>query len=416
MPQAASGPFATAQEPDLPLQLKPSEFERVLQEGFPFLRFPDELEARYQSEKVALRLRMIRVGMLWVVLLSDFMLLFDWLMIPDQLATAVWLRLLVFTPPAVLGLLALKHVGSTAREWIRWCTSTGAVSVTVYLCVASSDPLGGPYMSSLVMVLLANGGLARVHFWLTVRVVLMVLLLYAIGAIMLRNPPVAIMLTLAIALIASSVFTLYGNYWLEHEDRSNWLMVQHEHQLLDELDRANQQLDRISRFDALTELANRRHFDEFLAQVWSRAMQDERSIALLMIDIDHFKAFNDHYGHPAGDACLVQVARALTTHLRVPGDLVARFGGEEFVAVLSDTTLAAALAAAERVRDGVVQLAVPHAASPTSPHVTVSIGVACLTANHTGATSAQLVGYADEALYQAKAAGRNTVCRAGQPG
>ncbi|TAK93076.1 MAG: diguanylate cyclase, partial [Aquabacterium sp.] len=116
---------------------------------------------------------------------------------------------------------------------------------------------------------------------------------------------------------------------------------------------------------------------------------------------------NDHYGHPAGDACLKEVAAAMSRSLRRPGDLVARFGGEEFISVLSHTSLSEALAAAERVRAAVWDLARPHAASLTQDRVTISIGVACMHANATGASTIQLLAQADEALYQAKAHGRN---------
>lgn len=409
------GASAAADQHGLHLPIASSEFERVLEKGFGFLRFPPAMEAQYLQDKAAERLKLIRLSMVLVVVLFNSMLLSDWLMIPDQFRTAVLLRTVVFTPVAMLWLLSLKHVSSRSREWLRIGTSAGSAAITVYLCLASSDRLAPPYLVSLALVLLFNGGVVRVRFWPAICVALMVVAFFIFAVFNVNNPPVAILSAMGIALSATAVFTLYGCYWLEHEDRSNWLMVQHEHLLLSELDRANRQLDRISRFDSLTDLANRRHFDEFLAQVWGRAEQDREEMALLMIDIDHFKAYNDHYGHPAGDACLKQVASALTAYLRTPGDLVARFGGEEFVAVLTKTNLPMALAAAERVREGVALLGLPHAASPTSEHVTVSIGVASMAASSPHASPARLVAAADEALYRAKAGGRNRACHAGQP-
>jgi len=129
----------------------------------------------------------------------------------------------------------------------------------------------------------------------------------------------------------------------------------------------------------------------------------------MMIDVDHFKAYNDRYGHPEGDACLKDVAATLKRRLRRPGDLIARFGGEEFIAVLAGTSLDVALGAAERVRKGVENLNRLHAKSPTHAVVTVSVGVATLRPNAPHATPAQLISAADEALYQAKARGRNRV-------
>lgn len=136
----------------------------------------------------------------------------------------------------------------------------------------------------------------------------------------------------------------------------------------------------------------------------------------MMVDVDHFKAYNDHYGHPAGDACLKEVAGALLRHLRRPGDLVARVGGEEFAIVLPQANVMQAQATAERLRAGVSLLACPHLASPQAEQrVTVSVGVACLGAAEPGASLTRLMAAADAALYEAKARGRNRVVVSGLP-
>jgi diguanylate cyclase (GGDEF)-like protein len=133
----------------------------------------------------------------------------------------------------------------------------------------------------------------------------------------------------------------------------------------------------------------------------------------MMIDVDHFKAYNDRYGHPVGDACLKAVATALKRRLREPGDLLARYGGEEFIAVLAGTSLQTARGAAERIRRGIEGLNLLHATSSTHAVVTVSIGVATLTPADEGATTTRLISAADEALYQAKQGGRNRVVALG---
>ena len=172
---------------------------------------------------------------------------------------------------------------------------------------------------------------------------------------------------------------------------------------------ANEELERVSRTDALTQVANRRHFDEFLAQVWERAQPANESVSILMLDIDHFKQYNDHYGHPEGDACLASVAKALRDSVRRPGDLVARYGGEEFIVVLYRATEAQVQQAAERIRATVEALAIPHAGSPLYGRVTVSIGQACARPQDRHASVHRLIQQADEALYQAKNRGRNRV-------
>jgi diguanylate cyclase (GGDEF)-like protein/PAS domain S-box-containing protein len=165
--------------------------------------------------------------------------------------------------------------------------------------------------------------------------------------------------------------------------------------------------------DDLTGIANRRRFDEMLAKEWRRAMRVGDPVALLLIDVDHFKAFNDRYGHQAGDECLRFVARAIAAVIRRPHDLVARYGGEEFVAVLPGTTLDGAERMAQTLRLAIMQMAVPHAAASVGT-VTVSIGAA--SAIPTGDTRpAALIEAADGALYAAKRTGRNRVAIARRP-
>jgi diguanylate cyclase (GGDEF)-like protein len=132
-------------------------------------------------------------------------------------------------------------------------------------------------------------------------------------------------------------------------------------------------------------------------------------MAVLMVDVDHFKPFNDRNGHAAGDRCLVQVATTLAANLRRAGDLLSRHGGEEFAIVLPETTVAAAARIAEKLRSAVEGLGLQHSGSPVAPHVTVSIGVAAAYPA-AGGDPSHLVAAADAALYQAKAAGRNTWC------
>lgn len=168
--------------------------------------------------------------------------------------------------------------------------------------------------------------------------------------------------------------------------------------------RTEQKLKALSITDPLTKLANRRHFSEILNSRWQQALQKRTSIGIAIIDIDHFKLYNDHYGHSAGDTCLQEVATALSESMRQGMDLVARYGGEEFAVILPGADNTAALAAAKRACTAVSNLNKPHAA--TDGIVTVSIGVAAqIPANLNNAQ--ELIDQADAALYQAKALGRN---------
>ena len=167
----------------------------------------------------------------------------------------------------------------------------------------------------------------------------------------------------------------------------------------------NGRLAQLSATDSLTGIANRRRFDEALANEWLRGARGGASLSLLLVDIDHFKAYNDHYGHPAGDECLRRVAQVLTDCVRRAGELVARYGGEEFVMLLPGSDLAQAIDAATRCLERMQQEALVHAASTTSTHLTFSIGVACMLPAAALAPD-NLVRSADAALYRAKAAGR----------
>lgn len=174
------------------------------------------------------------------------------------------------------------------------------------------------------------------------------------------------------------------------------------------LERLNQELQRLTATDGLTGVANRRRFDEALDHEWRRAIRAHASLACIMIDIDHFKAFNDLYGHLQGDACLRQIAHTLVSTARRAGDIVARYGGEEFAVVLPATALDGAQRVAEQLRTTVAGLRIPHDASGTGPHVTISLGVAAVVPSQ-GVTPSSLVAAADRALYQAKRNGRNCV-------
>ena len=176
------------------------------------------------------------------------------------------------------------------------------------------------------------------------------------------------------------------------------------------LEATNASLQQLAMSDGLTGLANRRHFDDRLHSEFKRAVRDQSPVALVILDVDFFKKFNDHHGHVAGDACLRKVAEALQAGQRRPGDVAARFGGEEFTILLPDTDLAGALLVAEKVRAAIAALAVPHQRSPFQV-VTASAGVHAFVPQR-GQHARTLLEAADRGLYQAKAEGRNRVCTA----
>ncbi|MBI3433436.1 MAG: GGDEF domain-containing protein [Hydrogenophilales bacterium] len=169
-----------------------------------------------------------------------------------------------------------------------------------------------------------------------------------------------------------------------------------------------QALEYLVRLDSLTGIPNRRLFEEELSKEWGRAKRDKKPLSLIMADIDHFKEYNDHYGHPAGDLCLVEVAQAMYHALSRPGDVVARIGGEEFAFLLPQTDLSGAIAVAEQIRERILALNLPHEASPVARQVTLSFGISS-SELFPAASPADLIRASDKALYEAKRCGRNQV-------
>ena len=167
-------------------------------------------------------------------------------------------------------------------------------------------------------------------------------------------------------------------------------------------------LQRAAMLDPLTKIANRRQFDAFLEKEWQRAIRNAQPLSRVVLDVDHFKLYNDTLGHVAGDACLQNVAQALQGHAARPTDLAARYGGEEFVLLFAETPLEAAARLAELIRAAVEALQVPNPRSPSSPWLTVSVGVATIVPTQLDQIE-NLFVCADRAMYAAKAAGRNRV-------
>ncbi len=172
------------------------------------------------------------------------------------------------------------------------------------------------------------------------------------------------------------------------------------------LKKANLELERLANLDSLTQVANRRRFDEYLDREWNRGQREKHPLSLILFDLDYFKAYNDYYGHQAGDRCLQQVAQSAGSALTRKTDLLARYGGEEFVIILPNTHGSGALRVAETIRDRLKQLQIPHLDSLVSPWVTVSLGVSTTIPTPLEKPES-LIAAADTALYEAKSQGRD---------
>ncbi|QSF48571.1 PAS domain S-box protein [Thermosynechococcus sp. TA-1] len=181
--------------------------------------------------------------------------------------------------------------------------------------------------------------------------------------------------------------------------------------LYDSLQLANAELSRLATIDGLTQIANRRYFDQDLQQQWQLAQREQTNISLILCDVDFFKNFNDHYGHQAGDDCLIAIAKILTQAVRRPTDLAARYGGEEFALILPNTDLTGSLCVAERIQQLLYALEIPHMASSVSDRVTLSMGIVSLLPQ-VGQPVNEFITLADQQLYLAKRGGRDRYCYA----
>ncbi len=194
---------------------------------------------------------------------------------------------------------------------------------------------------------------------------------------------------------------------LEEKTRELDAKVMELETLQSKLEESNEKLRQLSSLDGLTDIPNRRFFDETMTREWQRGTRRQKPLSLILADIDHFKAFNDAYGHVIGDDCLKRVAKGLGKSILRDVDTIARYGGEEFAAILPETDETGAVLIIQRMLESIKGLEINHKASPTADHVTVSFGLSTMVPN-TDLSPTQLIESADRALYLAKNSGRNT--------
>ena len=382
--------------------------DQTLRQGFRGLRFPAALERAFVIQHADERTFKLIVAGLYSLLVFGGILLADYLMMPKELPLAIAMRVGLYAP-VVLVLLKVLHRLSLPQlnEWMVVLVGLFASGIMVFLSATSAEPLAYVKLVELIIVVIYVAVFAR--FWPMVVLSALVMVIHLVAMSAAHDVIGTVKISSFLLLATTMMFALYGTYKREHNDRLAFLLDLREQALRLTLQEANARLDTMARTDALTGVPNRRFFDEFLAQAWSRAATLGQPLSLLLIDVDHFKAFNDRYGHQAGDRCLCVVAEAIASCLRRPVDVLARWGGEEFVVVLAEADTEAAAEVAQRVRQAVQDCALPHVTSVTARVVTVSVGVATAWPAAQG-SQADLLQRTDTALYQAKATGRNRFC------
>ena len=382
--------------------------DRVLTAGFRMLYFPRALEARFEQDTGKTRCRFLMICGLITLALFDLFLIRDYQQIGDAFAQALVFRLGITTPMALIILAVLwRNPAPWLREGMEAALDVFVVAGTLYVVLRSSSPLAEHAHYSLPLVIIFANIIQRLRFWYASAASLLSVILCAAAIPQIEGivPPVAVGAVLTLS--AAAVLTLVGNYNLEHEQRRVYLTGLRDELRSGALSDANRELSAISNLDPLTGLANRRHLEQFLENLWVREAASGLPAAVIMLDIDYFKRFNDHYGHLAGDRCLRTVGTLVQEQLR-DGDLAARFGGEEFIVLLPGAVLRDGLRVAERIRRAVETRGIAHQAAPEHRFVTVSLGVASVRPLDV-ATHHELIAAADAALYHAKGGGRNRV-------
>jgi diguanylate cyclase (GGDEF)-like protein len=375
-----------------------SPYAAQLERGFPRLTFDDPaLERDFRRAHLAKhRTQINRNLLLGVGFVVGFAVLTH-LVMPAAASRRLDLIRLAILGPVFLNALVLVHTRLYQR-WYSIFAPYGAavfgIGVVALVVMAASASPGVSLIASAALATIYNYLMLGLAFRPALVSSLIVLSAYPIGAMLVDVPAAQRVIDIG-ALVFTNVIGAIVCYSLERANRTNFL----ESQLLMET----------ARRDGLTGIANRRTFDEHVDRVWAQAAREGMPLTLLLIDIDHFKAYNDRFGHQAGDECLRRVAWSLSENARRPLDLAARYGGEEFALVLYDATRQHAELVARQIQAGIEALDIENPTpSSSSKLLTVSIGIACVipasNRSHYG-----FIQLADEALYGAKERGRNCI-------
>lgn len=389
--------------------------QRSLRAGRRSLHFPAELERIYRLFVFPSRRQRYALLAAIALICYDLFIVCDWFILPDIFALAAVVRLLVVTPAILIGILLTRRKGGARLlEPVAsglLLLSLGSLSLFMVL---SSHPNVIHYYSGIAVILMFSNMVIRQPFPYALTVSLTTCLLYVVTVSQVQVMSMEAAISSTTVVFTSALFSLVGNYQMEFEHRRDFLLSALQQISSRKLARMNSKLEHLSLTDGLTGLANRRHFDLTLQREWHVALRNRYPVALVFLDVDHFKNYNDHYGHPAGDVCLQRIGGVLTRVSRRAQDLPARYGGEEFVVLLPHTDEEHAGLLAEEVRRDIEELGIEHHYSEAAPVVTVSLGVAAFVPDK-DLHADDLVSLADQAMYEAKSAGRNCIRVAAVP-
>jgi len=370
-----------------------SPFAAQLKAGFANLKFRGFLERDFRDVLIEQSRVRGRLAALILIGVAVVLTLIEWAVAGAIVVDAAMLIRAVFVMPA-LALIVYTTFAPRFRELYPRIAivSVSVLGIAVAFKAQTAALDGDFYMFAGVMVVIVYACLfPGLVFRASASIGALLLASYFVFGLAMSTPLLPLMYMTAM-LLAAVLVSLLASYNLEHVLRTSFL----ETRLLNEL----------AERDGLTGLYNRRMFDDFIQRIWRQSQREEQSIEIILVDIDHFKIYNDLYGHQAGDDCLKKVAGCIASTAKRPFDFAARYGGEEFVLVLYGPPKEHAQTIPEQIRRAVMDLAIPHDGSTVDNVITVSVGVA-LSAPAAGRSLAGTIQIADEALYEAKRAGRN---------
>jgi len=367
-----------------------------------------ELDRRFELDRGAQRCREILLSSLIGLAVYNAFLVVDAVLVPDVFRFALLMRLAIVTPLVlVLLVIVTQRPPERIREGAAFTMTILVAGGLAWIAAQSHAPLISHYQYGIALVLIFTNVVLQLRFTYAVIASLLQVGLYALAASATVVDP-RVRLAGALLVGSAAIFTLFANWRLNRNERVTFLLSLRDRIRTRELWQQNMMLHELSGLDPLTGLANRRLFDEQIASIWRRALISAEEVGLLMVDVDYFKAFNDRYGHVSGDECLRLVAESLKREVRASTDCLARYGGEEFVVSLPGLDLEACFDVANRMRQAIEDLGLPHEGSPGIGRVTISVGVATRRADPS-VTVSDLVHSADKAMYRAKRRGRNRV-------
>ena len=385
------------------------DVDALLARGFRWLRFPEPIEGRFEQDLGPQRGR--RAAILLIIITAAYCIQYgrDRILMPDVAQLSFWWHFGLVVPLSAVVFFALLRgrVPVWLREGIPAVLSVLVLLGFLVVDINTEKPVAAFVHYDVIVVLVYINVFQRLYFRYALAATLISVALYAGLVPQVQGFPAEAVAGALFIMVVTAVLTLVANYDLEMQARRAYLLTLREKLRNNDLAVTNRELLMVANLDPLTGLANRRFLENFLDALWLRECTTTESVALLMIDIDHFKRLNDRHGHQSGDQCLIDVAAVIRGLLRRDADLAARYGGEEFLIVLPRADLAEGIRTGERIRRAIEARALGNAGSPLAV-VTASVGVAAARPS-TVARHADVIADADRALYAAKNAGRNRV-------